>query len=153
MTSLARGRTLPQVAYKTIADGLSKLVSLAITVAAARLLSNTDFGILALAMTTGIFLPAFGFSLLFHDRLEKVVENVPLRGFLEGVAAGVVGLIAATTVELAATVGQRLPSLPAGLIVFGLALALLHLWRSRLNVVLAITGAGFLGWLLLGVAG
>jgi chromate transporter len=107
----------------------------------------------ALAMTAGIFLPAFGFSLLFYDRLEKVVENVALHSFLEGVAAGVVGLIAATTVELAATTAQLLPSLPAGLTVFGLALALLHLWRSRMNVVLAITGAGFLGWLLFGVAG
>ena len=100
----------------------------------------------------GIFLPAFGFSLLFHDRLERVVENLALRGFLKGVAAGVVGLIAATTVELAATTAQLLPSLPAGLTVFGLALALLHLWGSRMNVALAITGAGFLGWLLFGVA-
>lgn len=107
----------------------------------------------ALAMTAGIFLPAFGFSLLFYDRLEKVVENGELRGFLEGVAAGVVGLIAATMVELATTVTQRLPSLPAGVFVFFLALAVLHFWRSRLNVVLAITGAGLVGWLLLRVPG
>ena len=106
----------------------------------------------ALAMTAGIFLPAFGFSLLFHDRLEKVVENKTLHGFLEGVAAGVVGLIAATTVELAAAVVQRLPSLPLGLLVFVLALAVLYLWRSRLNVVLAILGAGLLSWLLFGFA-
>ena len=39
------------------------------------------------------------------------------------------------------------------LIIFGLALALLHLWRSRLNVVLAIAGAGILGWLLFPAAG
>ncbi|MGQ0660904.1 chromate efflux transporter, partial [Sphingosinicella sp.] len=49
----------------------------------------------ALAMTAGIFLPAFAFSLLFYDRLEQVVENERLHGVLEGVAAGVVGFIVA----------------------------------------------------------
>ncbi|RWP56290.1 MAG: chromate transporter [Mesorhizobium sp.] len=105
----------------------------------------------AVAMTVGIFLPAFGFSLLLHDRLEKLVENRVLHSFLEGVAAGVVGLIAATTVELAVTLVQRLPSLPAGLLVFVVALAVLYLWKSKMNVVLAVLGAGFLGWLLFGV--
>ncbi|TIL73280.1 MAG: chromate transporter [Mesorhizobium sp.] len=105
----------------------------------------------AVAMTVGIFLPAFGFSLLLHDRLEKVVENRLLHSFLEGVAAGVVGLIAATTVELAVTLVQRLPSLPAGLLVFVVALAVLYLWKSKMNVVIAAFGAGFLGWLLFGV--
>ena len=44
VASLGNGRTLSLIAYKTVADGLSKLVSLAITVAAARLLSGEDFG-------------------------------------------------------------------------------------------------------------
>jgi chromate transporter len=105
----------------------------------------------ALAMTAGIFLPAFGFSLLLHDRLEKVVTNSTLHSFLEGVAAAVVGLIAATTLELAATVIQRLPSLLSGFLLFAFALAVLYLWKSRLNVLLAVVGAGLLGWLLFGV--
>jgi chromate transporter len=105
----------------------------------------------AVAMTVGIFLPAFGFSLLFHERLEQVVENRTLHGFLEGVAAGVVGLIAATTLELAVTLVRRLPSLPSGMLVFVLALAVLYLWKSKLNVVLAILTAGMLGWVLFGV--
>jgi chromate transporter len=104
----------------------------------------------AVAMTAGIFLPAFGFSLLLHDRLEKVVTNSTLHSFLEGVAAAVVGLIAATTVELAATVIQRLPSLLSGFLLFAFALAVVYLWKSRLNVVLAVVGAGLLGWLLFG---
>lgn len=107
----------------------------------------------AIAMTAGIFLPAFGFSLLFHERLEKVVENRLLHSFLEGVAAGVVGLIAATTVELAVAVVQRLPSFLPGALVFVLALAVLYLWKSRVNVVLAVLGAGLLGWLFFGVFG
>jgi len=104
----------------------------------------------AIAMTAGIFLPAFGFSLLLHDRLEKVVDNHMLHGFLEGVAAAVVGLIAATTVELAAALVDRLPSLLPAFFVFVPALTILFLWRSRMNVVLAIAGAGALGWILFG---
>ncbi len=102
----------------------------------------------AVAMTVGIFLPAFGFSLLFHQRLEQVVENSALHAFLEGVAAGVVGIIAATTVELTIALVGRLPSLPFALPMFGLALAILYLWKSKLNIVLAILVCGGLGWRL-----
>jgi chromate transporter len=104
----------------------------------------------ALAMTAGIFLPAFAFSLLFYDRLESVVENGRLRSFLEGVAAGVVGFIAATTVDLAAALAQRVPSLAAAGAIFAAALALLYLWRSKLNLAAAIVLSGLAGYLALG---
>lgn len=107
----------------------------------------------AVAMTAGIFLPAFGFSLILYDRLERVVENRTLHSFLEGVAAGVVGLIAATTVELAIAVVQRLPSGAPGLVIFALALGVLYFWKSKVNVVLVIFSAGVLGWLLFEVLG
>lgn len=107
----------------------------------------------AIAMTAGIFLPAFGFSLILYDRLERVVENKSLHSFLEGVTAGVVGLIAATTAELAIAVASRLPSVPEGLLVFAPALGVLYLWQSKLNVVLVIVGSGALGWLLFGRIG
>jgi chromate transporter len=104
----------------------------------------------AVAMTAGIFLPAFAFSLLFYDRLESVVENERLRSFLEGVAAGVVGFIAATTVDLAAALAQRVPSLAAAGAIFAAALALLYLWRSKLNLAAAIVLSGLAGYLALG---
>jgi chromate transporter len=100
----------------------------------------------AVAMTAGIFLPAFGFSLLFYERLEALVENRTLHSFLEGVAAGVVGLIAATTVDLSLALAPRLPSLPLGLLILAAALALLYLWKSRLNVLAAVVVSGILGW-------
>jgi len=100
----------------------------------------------ALAMTAGIFLPAFAFSLLFYDRLEQVVENERLRGFLEGVTAGVVGFIVATTVQLATALAGRVPSLPLALLVLAGALALLYLWRSRLNLAAAIILSGIAGY-------
>ncbi len=100
----------------------------------------------ALAMTAGIFLPAFAFSLLFYDRLEQVIENERLNSLLEGVAAGVVGFIVATTVQLAAALAGRVPSPPAALFIFAGALALLYLWRSKLNVAVAIGSSGVAGY-------
>lgn len=102
----------------------------------------------AVAMTVGVFLPAFGFSLIFYDRLEAVLEVKELHAFLDGVAAGVVGLIAATTVDLALVTAGRVPS-TVGVAIFAAALAFLYVWKNKLNVVVAIVAAGVVGWLLL----
>ena len=102
----------------------------------------------ALAMTAGIFLPAFAFALLFYDRLEKVIENKRLHRFLEGVAAGVVGLIAVTAVQLGWNVGRSVPSLPLGVAVFAAGLALLYFWRSKLSVPVVVLGSALAGALL-----
>lgn len=102
----------------------------------------------ALAMTAGIFLPAFGFSLLFYDQLEKIVENERLQRFLEGVAAGVVGLIAATALQLGANLAGAIPSLPLALVLFAGALLILYRWRSKLSVPAVVLGSGLFGLLL-----
>ena len=99
----------------------------------------------ALAITAGIFLPAFGFTLLFFDRLEAVMDNSRLRRSLEGVAAGVVGLIAATTVELGSGVFRSAPSTSPALAIFAASLALLYAWRSKLNVLALIPLSGAAG--------
>lgn len=97
----------------------------------------------ALAMTAGMFLPAFAFSLLFYDRLEAVVEHKRLQLFLAGVAAGVVGLIVVTVIDLAQTTATRTPNPIASLLIFGVALAVMYRWKSKLAtpVVLAIGAA------------
>ena len=102
----------------------------------------------ALAMTAGIFLPAFGFALLFYDRLERVIEDVRLHRFLEGVAAGVVGLIAVTAIQLGWSVGRAVPTLLIGAAIFAAGLALLYFWRSRLSVPAVVLGSGLAGSLL-----
>lgn len=102
-----------------------------------------------LAMTAGIFLPAFAFAMLFFDRLERVVEDQRLHRLLEGIAAGVVGIIAATTIELGAGVARSVPSLPFALAIFAASMALLYLWGSKLNVVAVVlmsAAAGFLAF-------
>lgn len=102
----------------------------------------------ALAMTAGIFLPAFAFALLFYERLERVIEDERLHRFLEGVAAGVVGLIAVTTMQLALNVSRSVPSLLFGTALFVAALALLYVWRSKLNVPLVVLGSAVTGLVL-----
>jgi chromate transporter len=98
-------------------------------------------------MTAGIFLPAFSFALVLGDRIERVVDNPALHRLLEGVAAGVVGLIAVTALQLGGAVATRLPALLPGLAIFGASLAVLFLWRSRAAVPLTIAGAALAGWL------
>ena len=104
----------------------------------------------ALAITAGVFAPAFGFTLLFHDRLERLVEDRRLQRLLAGVAAGVVGLIVATTIDLAGGVVRGVPSLAGAAAIFVVALAILYAWRSKLTVaaVLLLSAAG--GYLAFG---
>ena len=99
----------------------------------------------ALAITAGIFLPAFSFALLFYDRLERVIEDRRLHHFLEGVAAGVVGLIAVTAIQLGLAVARSAPSPALGIAIFALSLALLYWWKSKLNVLAVVVGAALLG--------
>lgn len=98
----------------------------------------------ALAMTAGVFLPAFLFSILFYRRLEAVIDVPWLHGFLEGVTAGVVGLIAVTAVELglAAVTSAK----AAGIFVGALIVA--YRWRSKWSVPVVVLAAGAAGWLL-----
>ena len=103
----------------------------------------------ALVMTAGVFLPAFAFSLIFYDRLEAVLEVKEMHAFLDGVAAGVVGLIAATTVDLALVTAARVPSLAVAASIFVVALAFLYAWNNKLNIAVAIVGAGVAGWLFM----
>lgn len=98
----------------------------------------------ALAMTLGVFLPAFLFSILFFRHLEAVIHNPTLHHFLEGVTAGVVGLIAITTVSLGIV---AIPNLKAALI-FGAALVVIYRWKNKLAIPAIVAGAGLLGWLL-----
>lgn len=104
----------------------------------------------AMAMTLGIFLPAFAFGLLFYDRLERVIENERLHDVLAGVAAGVVGIVAAALVELSASVASSVPSITEALLILAASLALLYGWRSRLNVLLLMPSAALAGWLIFG---
>jgi chromate transporter len=95
----------------------------------------------ACVITFAIFAPAFSFTLIGHELIERIVERPGIRHFLYGVTAGVVGLIAATTVGLfrAAVTGWA----PA--LIFVLVLVLLYRWPVKASVPVAVVAAAALG--------
>jgi chromate transporter len=104
----------------------------------------------AIAITAGIFLPAFSFSLLFYERLEAVVDDARLQHFLAGVAAAVVGLIAVTLGDLASAAARQTPDVTISAFIFVVALAILLTWRRAIVTPLVLALAAAAGFLLLG---
>lgn len=98
----------------------------------------------ALVMTLGIFLPAFVFPIFLHHQLVAVAENERLHPFLLGVAAAVIGLIAAVTVTILET---SVTDVYTALIALG-AFAALNRWHSKLTVVYVMATAGIIGVVL-----
>jgi chromate transporter len=98
----------------------------------------------ALAMTVGIFLPAFVFPIFLHRQLVAIADNERLRPFLLGVAAGVVGLIAAVTVQILKT---SVVDVYTGLLAVGAFLVLLR-FHGKLTVLYVVLGCGAIGGLL-----
>jgi chromate transporter len=99
----------------------------------------------ALAITAGMFLPAFAFSLLFYERLEAIAEHKRLQSFLAGVAAGVVGVIAVTLIDLGRNAVARTPELVLSFGIFVVALAMLYSWKSKLSTPFVLALAAVAG--------
>lgn len=100
----------------------------------------------AFALTAGIFLPAFAITLLGHTTLERLVDRRETHDALDGVMAGVVGLIAVTALVAARQVLVD----PSSVAIFGAALLAFVTWRARYGVVVIMLAAGPAGVLLFG---
>ncbi len=98
----------------------------------------------ALLITLGVFLPAFVFPIFFHRSLVAVANNPRIRPLLLGVAAGVIGLIAAVTLDILKT---SIVDIPAALIALA-AFAALNRWHGKLTVVYVMLGSGLVGLVL-----
>ena len=98
----------------------------------------------ALAMTVGIFLPAFVFPIFLHRYLVAVAENERLRPFLLGVAAGVVGLIGAVTVQI---VNTSVVDVYTAILAIAAFLVLTR-FHGKLTVLYVVLGCGLIGLLL-----
>jgi chromate transporter len=98
----------------------------------------------SLAITLGIFLPAFVFPILLHRTLVRVAEDPRIRPFLLGVAAGVIGLIAAVTVEI---VRESVVDVPSAVLAAG-AFLVLYRFHAKLALLCVVVGCGLLGLLL-----
>ena len=103
----------------------------------------------ALAITFGMFLPAFAFSMIFYERLESIVADPQLQRMLEGVAATVVGIIAGTFFALARHLEESSSGPLAIAPIF--VLALITAWRLKgtwvapaIIAIAAMIGALFL---------
>jgi chromate transporter len=95
----------------------------------------------SLAMTVGIFLPAFVFPIFFHHRLVALAENPRIRPFLLGVAAGVIGLIAAVTVEI---LDESVVDVPTAVLA-ATAFVVLYRFHAKLTVLFVVLGCGLIG--------
>jgi chromate transporter len=95
----------------------------------------------ALVMTLGIFIPAFVFPVFFHRQLVGLANNDRLRPFLLGVAAGVIGLIAAVTVDI---VDTSIVDVPTAILAIG-GFLILNRWHGKLTVLYVVVGCGVIG--------
>ena len=95
----------------------------------------------AVLITVVVFLPAFLFTLIGHGVMEKLINHTRLHSFLEGVTAGVIGLISVTAVHLLTNTIQSVFSI----IVFIISLLMLYLIKSKLAVVYVLVVAGLIG--------
>lgn len=102
----------------------------------------------ALAMTAGVFLPAFAFSMIFYERLEAVVAAPRLHHVLSGVAAAVVGVIAATSLQMGWATLQQSPAVSVALAIFAAALTVVWLWKSRYASAVILLVSAVSGWAL-----
>lgn len=94
----------------------------------------------AFLITIGIFLPAFSFTLIGHSVMEKLIANKALHNFLDGITAGVIGLIGVTAIQLFIATVNSIPAF----IIFLLGLIILIKYRSKYTAMLVIAGSGLI---------
>jgi chromate transporter len=97
----------------------------------------------AVLITVAIFAPAFAFTMIGHGYLEQLVENQSAHAFLDGVTAGVVGLISATALSI---LSRTVSGLHAW-IIFGVALLALFRFKAKWTVAAVVLAAGLYGLL------
>jgi chromate transporter len=130
----------PNITMQHFVDG----IALSSIIPAPMVIFGTYLGYLvdgvggAILVTLGIFLPAFAFTLLGHNHLEKIIENPHWHGGLHAIAAAVIGLFAVTTVTIAT---QTLTApIPVALCLGALASISLIRWKWIIPVTLIVSG-------------
>jgi chromate transporter len=95
----------------------------------------------AITITIAIFAPAFAFTMIGHDYLEQLIHNQSAHAFLDGVTAGVVGLIGATALGI---LSETVIGLHAW-IIFSIAVIALFVSNSKWIVAAVVLAAGLYG--------
>ena len=99
----------------------------------------------AVIITVAIFAPAFAFTMIGHDYLERLINNQSAHAFLDGVTAGVVGLISATALGI---LSETVIGIHAW-IIFSAAVLALFLSKSKWTVAAVVLAAGLYGIIFL----
>lgn len=99
----------------------------------------------AVVITVAIFAPAFAFTMIGHDYLERLVNNQSAHAFLDGVTAGVVGLISATALGI---LSETVIGIHAW-IIFSAAVIALFVSKSKWTVAVVVLAAGLYGIIFL----
>lgn len=99
----------------------------------------------AILITIAIFAPAFAFTMIGHDYLERLVNHQAAHAFLDGVTAGVVGLISVTALGI---LSDTVTGIHAW-IIFGVALIVLFVSTSKWTVAAVVLAAGLYGIIFL----
>jgi chromate transporter len=92
----------------------------------------------AVIITIAIFAPAFAFTLIGHGYLERLINNQSAHAFLDGVTAGVVGLISTTALGI---LSETVIGIHAW-IIFSMAVIALFVSKSKWIVAAVILVAG-----------
>jgi chromate transporter len=99
----------------------------------------------ALLVTVAIFLPAFLFTLIGHKYFEKILIHKPLHGFLDGVSAGVAGILIMTAIDFLIPVMNSNISI---ILLFISSLAILYAFKSRFIIPIVILISAVIGYKL-----
>ncbi|HEU4745550.1 MAG TPA: chromate efflux transporter [Anaerolineales bacterium] len=99
----------------------------------------------AVVITVAIFAPAFAFTMIGHDYLERLINNQSAHAFLDGVTAGVVGLISATALGI---LSETVIGIHAW-IIFSAAVIALFVSKSKWTVAVVVLAAGLYGIIFL----
>lgn len=97
----------------------------------------------ALIITFAIFLPAFLFTLLGHKYFEKILKHKPLHAFLDGVSAGVAGILIITAIEF------LIPIINSNflvMILFVFSMIVLYVLKTRFVVPTVILISAIIGY-------
>ena len=95
----------------------------------------------AILITVTIFTPAFAFTMIGHEYLERLVDNKSAHAFLDGITAGVVGLISATALGI---LSETVVGIHAW-IIFSIGLITLFQSKAKWTVAVVVLAAGMYG--------
>jgi len=99
----------------------------------------------AVVITIAIFLPAFAFTMIGHETFERLIDHTAVHTFLDGVTAGVVGLIAATALSI---MSDTVIGIHAW-IIFSVSLIVLFKSKSKYIIAAVVLAAGLYGLIFL----